>query len=166
MADYYLTQTGPEVQDILDSVGDLDDLTTTDKDSVVDAINELDTDLGSVETDVGDLTQLTTTAQSDLVSAINEVDGDVSGKAVLAISTTVTLASASWVSSSGLYTQAATVTGLLATDVPFCQAVCDDSTDADAWSQVIKAVPTADTLTFTALESLSVDLDVQVVVFR
>lgn len=41
MADYYLTQTGPEVQDILDSVGDLSDLVTTDKDTVVDAINEV-----------------------------------------------------------------------------------------------------------------------------
>lgn len=139
MADYQLTQTGLEVQDALNKVG---------------------------------TTALTTTAQ-DLSGAVNELDGDVgtissalSGKAVIAISNTYTLASASWTASGDLFTQAVTVAGLLATDVPFVQAVCDDADDADAWSQVIKATPTADTLTFTALESLSVDLDVQVVVFR
>lgn len=90
----------------------------------------------------------------------------VGGKASVAISTTVTLASASWTASGSLYTQAVTVSGLLATDTPFCQAVCDDETDAEAWGMIIKATPTANTLTFTATETPSVDLDIQVVVIR
>lgn len=52
----------------------LDDLTTEDTDSLVDAINEL-------VTSIGDLTSLSTTATDDLVSAINELlttIGDVS----------------------------------------------------------------------------------------
>ena len=126
---YQLTQTGAEVQSILDAVGTLEE------------------DVGTLQTDVGTLQTA------------------VSGKASVAISTTVTLASASWTSGT-LYTQAVTVSGLLATDVPFCQAVCDDETDAEAWGVIIKAVATADTLTFTATEAPSVDLDIQVVVIR
>lgn len=129
MADYQLTQTGAEVQAILD------------------AVDDIQTDVGTLQTDVGALQTA------------------VGGKASVAISTTVTLASASWTSGT-LYTQAVTVSGLLATDVPFCQAVCDDETDAEAWGAIIKATPTANTLTFTATETPSVDLDIQVVVIR
>lgn len=130
MADYVLTQTGAEVQTILDAVGTLE--------------TEMDT------------------AQGDITS----LQSAVGGKASVAISTTVTLASASWTASGSLFTQAVTVSGLLATDTPFCQAVCDDATDAEAWGTIIKAVPTANTLTFTATETPSVDLDIQVVVIR
>lgn len=126
---YQLTQTGTEVQAILD------------------AVDDIQTDVDTLQTDVGSLQTA------------------VSGKASVAISTTVTLASASWTSGT-LYTQAVTVSGLLATDVPFCQAVCDDETDAEAWGAIIKATPTANTLTFTATETPSVDLDIQVVVIR
>lgn len=130
MADYVLTQTGAEVQTILDAVGTLE--------------TEMDT------------------AQGDITS----LQSAVGGKASVAISTTVTLASASWTASGSLFTQAVTVSGLLATDTPFCQAVCDDATDAEAWGAIIKATPTADTLTFTATEAPSVDLEIQVVVIR
>ena len=129
MAEYQLTQTGAQVQAILD------------------AVDDIQTDVDTLQTDVGSLQTA------------------VSGKASVAISTTVTLASASWTSGT-LYTQAVTVSGLLATDVPFCQAVCDDATDAEAWGAIIKATPTANTLTFTATETPSVDLDIQVVVIR
>lgn len=47
-------------------IGDLNDLTTTDKDSVVDAINEL-------VASVGDLTTLTTVNQDSIVDAVNEL---------------------------------------------------------------------------------------------
>ena len=130
MANYQLTQTGAEVQAILDAVDD-------------------------IQSDVGEL-------QSDITS----LQTAVGGKASVAISQTVTLASASWTASGSLFTQAVTVSGLLATDTPFCQAVCDDETDAEAWGVIIKATPTANTLTFTATETPSVDLDIQVVVIR
>ena len=130
MADYQLTQTGAEVQ------------------SILDAVDDIQADVTTLEEDVGTLQTA------------------VSGKASVAISTTVTLASASWTASGSLFTQAVSVSGLLATDTPFCQAVCDDATDAEAWGAIIKATPTAGTLTFTATETPSVDLDIQVVVIR
>ena len=137
MADYHLTQTGEEVQAILDSVG-------------------------ALETDVDTLQGDMTTAQGD----ISSLQTAVGGKASVAISTTVSLPSASWTASGSLFTQAVSVSGLLATDTPFCQAACDDATDAEAWGAIIKATPTAGTLTFTATETPSVDLDIQVVVIR
>ena len=95
--------------------------------------------------DVGELQEDMTTAQGDITSLQTAV---------------------AWTASGSLYTQAVSVSGLLATDTPFCQAVCDDATDAEAWGAIIKATPTAGTLTFTATETLSVDLDIQVVVIR
>lgn len=144
MADYHFTQTAEDIQSILDAVDDIQaDVTTLEED---------------VDTLQGDMT----TAQGN----ISSLQTAVSGKASVAISQTVTLASASWTASGSLFTQAVTVSGLLATDTPFCQAVCDDETDAEAWGTIIKAVPTANTLTFTATEAPSVDLDIQVVVIR
>lgn len=105
--------------------------------------------------------------QLSLVGAqIDQTLQAVSSKAVIAISTTVSLASASWTVSDSVYTQAVTVSGILATDIPFCQAICNSSTDSEAWNLIIKATPTADTLTFTATETPSVDLSIQVVVIR
>lgn len=97
---------------------------------------------------------------------INQTLQEVSNKAVIAVSTTVSLASASWTASDSLYTQSVEVSGILATDIVFCQAICNSSTDSEAWNLIIKATPTADTLTFTATETPSVDLSIQVVVIR
>lgn len=71
------------------NIGDLDDLSTTSKADLVNAINEVDSDLSTVSSQVGDntsdigtlqgnvgnLTNLETTAKNNLVSAINEVNG-------------------------------------------------------------------------------------------
>ena len=71
-------------------IGDLEDLTTTTKLDIVDAVNEINsqvgdntTDIGTLTTDVGNnttaignLIDLDTTDKTDLVSAINEVDGE------------------------------------------------------------------------------------------
>ena len=55
-------------------VGDLGDLETTDKSSVVNAINELANGGSAADGKIGDLTTLTTDAKDTLVNAINEVD--------------------------------------------------------------------------------------------
>lgn len=75
-------------QEILDTinsidlmVGDLDSLNTTDKDSVVDAINEVVASVSTVNGKVGDVGTLDTTEQSDVVGAINEVVTSVATKA-------------------------------------------------------------------------------------
>ena len=52
------------------SLGDLEDLTTTEQNSIVGAINEVDSA-------VGDLGDLTTTDKDSIVDAINEVDSAV-----------------------------------------------------------------------------------------
>lgn len=66
MANYSLTQTGSQVQTILNSVGALNDLHTTHKSAVVDAINE-------VADAVGDISDLDVGA-ADLVDAVNQVN--------------------------------------------------------------------------------------------
>ena len=64
-----------EVKTLIDTVvGDLDDLNTSDKTSVVNAINSLISDMSSV---IGDLTDLNTTDKSSLVNAVNEILSDV-----------------------------------------------------------------------------------------
>lgn len=70
------------------NIGDISDLTTTAKNNVVSAINEIDGEVGSLSstvanhttaignnaTAIGTLTNLSTVDKTDLVSAINEVD--------------------------------------------------------------------------------------------
>ena len=59
-----------EVNSESSSIGDLQDLTTTTKTSVVDAINEVN----GKASNVGDLTNLTTTDKTSVVNAVNEVN--------------------------------------------------------------------------------------------
>lgn len=63
---------------ISEKIGDLDSLTTTDKDNLVEAINEVDGNTDANTTAIGTLANLTTTEKSNLVGAINEVNEDVS----------------------------------------------------------------------------------------
>lgn len=56
--------------------GDLGLLNTTDRTSLIDAINELDSD-------VGNKTSLTTSAKTNLVAAVNELDADIGNKSLL-----------------------------------------------------------------------------------
>ena len=57
--------------DLTEAVGDLDNLETTVKSSIVAAINELKGD----EANVGSLDNLETTVKSSIVAAINEING-------------------------------------------------------------------------------------------
>lgn len=58
------------VKAVIDTIGDLTNLTTADKSTVVNAINELDNDIGA-------LTNLPTTDKSSIVNAIGEIDGNI-----------------------------------------------------------------------------------------
>ena len=66
-------------ESILGGVGDLSELTTTDKDNLVEAINEVNGLVSGLSESVGTLSGLTTTDKDNLVEAINEVNGLVSG---------------------------------------------------------------------------------------
>lgn len=73
----YITNLSNAISAVDDKIGDLNNLTTTDKDNVVDAINELVSSVSDVDTKVGDLDDLTTTNQDSVVNAINEVNGNI-----------------------------------------------------------------------------------------
>ena len=60
------------LDDLSTIIGSLDDLTTTDKDSIVDAINELVNSVSTVNDNIGDLEDLHTTDKDTIVDAINE----------------------------------------------------------------------------------------------
>ncbi len=62
-----------DVTSLAAQVGTLGDLTTTAKNSIVAAINEVDGEMGT-------LASLTTTAKNNVVAAINEVDAKVAEK--------------------------------------------------------------------------------------
>lgn len=68
-----LTSAINEARGFSNSIGDLDDLTTTEKSTIVGAINEIQGATG----DIGNLANLTTTEKSTVVGAINEVNGKV-----------------------------------------------------------------------------------------
>lgn len=68
-----LSSDGQSVVVLAAQVGTLGDLTTTAKNSIVAAINELDGEMGA-------LASLTTTAQNNVVAAINEIDAKVAEK--------------------------------------------------------------------------------------
>jgi hypothetical protein len=58
------------------TVGDLADLDTTNKDSAVDAINEVNNDLDALSTQkIGNLADLSTENKTSIVGAINEANG-------------------------------------------------------------------------------------------
>ena len=59
-------------------MGTLSDLTTTDKSSIVNAINELVSSIAGVVNSIGDLSDLTTVDQSSIVNAINELVSSIS----------------------------------------------------------------------------------------
>ena len=62
------------VNEINATIGNLDDLTTSDKTSVVNAINGVKQDATDVDTKIGDLADLNTTDKTSVVNAINELE--------------------------------------------------------------------------------------------
>ena len=54
------------------NIGTLSSLTTTEKGSLVGAINEVDSNTDTNTSNIGTLSNLTTTNKSNLVAAINE----------------------------------------------------------------------------------------------
>lgn len=153
-------------------VWDPDSVTENGTPVTAERMNHIEDGVKSNSDNIGNPSSLSTTNKNNLVEAVNELNTKkaeqsvVNSKASIAISTTVTLASASWVADGTLFTQSVSLSGLLSTDVPFCQGVCDDETDMEAWGMIIKADATAGTLTFTAIDTPTVDLDVVVVVIR
>ena len=71
-----LHEADSDAKTAISEIGDLANLTTSAKNTIVASINEVDAEADSNTSAIGNLSNLTTTATSDLVSAINEVDGE------------------------------------------------------------------------------------------
>lgn len=69
---------------LTDVIGDLDDLNTTDKSSIVNALNE-------VIATIGDLGDLNTTDKTNIVNAINEVLAELGNLALITVDTVTDL---------------------------------------------------------------------------
>ena len=80
--------TKEEVNNISDTkIGDLNDLNTNEKNSIIDAINEIEGQVDALQRGsyddselrnlIGELTSLTTTEKNSLVEAINEIDAEL-----------------------------------------------------------------------------------------
>lgn len=74
-----LQDTNAALAAISTAVGNLADLTTTDKTSIVNAINDVVAALTIAVNNIGDLTSLTTLDRSSLVNAINELVTNIAG---------------------------------------------------------------------------------------
>lgn len=74
--DYTAMETG--------TIGDLEDLHTTEKGSIVGAINEVKDEADTLTVTIGDLDDLYTTEKASVVGAINELDTDKLDKPTLA----------------------------------------------------------------------------------
>lgn len=69
----YINDVISKINALAAKVGNLSNLTTTEKNTIVGAINELVTNINAVDTKVGDLANLTTTAKNNVVAALNEL---------------------------------------------------------------------------------------------
>jgi len=79
MGDYNGALTGQQIDAIPTNMGDLASLSTSEKSSLVAAINEVDGHADDALSKVGDLASLNTATKTSLVGAINEVNNNQGG---------------------------------------------------------------------------------------
>lgn len=79
-----ITAIDTQITAIISNVGDLSTLVTTDKSSLVNAVNEVSGHASSNTNKIGDLSILSTGDKSSLVNALNEVNANAAGARKLA----------------------------------------------------------------------------------
>jgi len=84
---------------------------------------------------------------------------------------TATISASSWSGSSAPYTQTVTVSNITSTDTPIIDVVMSgtystDSTRAEAWGYIYRAVTANGSITFYATEKPTVSLPIQIKVVR
>ena len=142
---YFLNNTGNCISELQTKVGDISDLTTTAKTSLVAATNAIN-------------------------QGLNSNTAAIATKAITN-TYTATLTSSGW-SSIAPYTQTVTVTGILTTDNPVIDVVLSTTTSTalnqlEAWGNVSKIVTGANSITATCLEDKpEVDIPIQIKVVR
>lgn len=110
------------------------------------------------------------TWQDSYTSQIWHFNGTVDATNFTGVQKTYTFTlGTSWSGSSAPYTQAVTVSGILATDTPILDLVTTTSGYEDeetAWGNVFKAVTSANTITFYAKDATTTSITVQAKVVR
>ena len=141
MANYVLSKTGQEIEELLNKAGKIDKI-TSDLNTVQEKVSVLETDTSSI---------------SDDVRVINE---ELQNKANKSTSVTVTLASASWSNN----TQTVSVTGVTATNNVVVSPSGRDSTEAWADGEILCTSQGSNALTFTCTTVPTADITVSVVI--
>lgn len=141
MANYVLSKTGQEIEDLLNKAGKIDNI-MQDISTIEEKVSALETDTSSI---------------SDNVRVINE---ELPNKANKSTSVTVTLTAASWSDN----TQTVSVTGVTATNNVVVSPSDRDSTTAWADGEVLCSGQGDGTLTFTCAETPTSDINVSVVI--
>ena len=110
---------------------------------------------------------LTRTVNGKALSANITLKADDVNAAVV-LNKTCTLGT-SWSGSSVPYTQAVTVSGILATDTPILDVITTTSgyeAEQTAWNNIFKAITAADKITFYAKEKTTTSITINVKVVR
>lgn len=141
MANYVLSKTGQEIEELLNKAGKVDNI-LQDISTVEEKVQALETDTSSI---------------SDDVRVINK---ELPNKANKSTSVAVTLASASWSDN----TQTVPVTGVTATNNVVVSPSGRDSTEAWADGEVLCTSQGSNTLTFTCTTVPTADITVSVVI--
>ena len=141
MANYVLSKTGQEIEELLNKAGGIDNI-VQDISTVEERVSALETDTSSI---------------SDDVRALNE---ELTNKANKSIPVTVTLASVSWSNN----TQTVSVTGVTDTNNVVVSPSGRDSTTAWADGEVLCTSQGSNTLTFTCTTTPTADITVSVVI--
>jgi hypothetical protein len=117
-------------------------------------------------------------AEGDALNATNlndleaRIDDGIRERATVSINTTKTLSNASWSGASAPYTQAVTVTGLLAADTPLWDVVSSATPETALaeweYASQMRTVAAANTLTFYYMgdDAPDIDIDIHVEVIR
>ena len=141
MANYVLSKTGQEIEELLNKAAGIDAI-ASDLNTVQEKVSALETDTSSISSDV------------------SEINATLPNKANKSTSVTVTLASASWSNN----TQTVPATGVTATNNVVVSPSGRDSTEAWADGEVLCASQGSNTLTFTCTTVPTADITVSVVI--
>lgn len=131
-------------------------LSTTNKSTLVDAINEVKTATISNESSIDSLSNRVTPVSLGGTGATSasEALANLGGASTKTYTATI---STSWTGSSAPYTQTVTVTGITSTDTPIVDVVLSSTTSTalnqlEAWNCVSKIITGTNQITVTCLE--------------
>lgn len=143
-----------------------DSITNTGTPVNAERMNHIENGIYTADANASEALEKATDNESDIGGLTTRVSNVETGKARIAISDIVQLSSSGWETSGLLFKQSLPLSGLLATDIPFCQAICTSEDESDWWNNIIRVESRANWIDFYSLTGVSGQLRVQVVVIR